>query len=240
MKRFWTEVSIDADRVVRLDDKPVRTPGRRLLALPGDALAEAVADEWRAVEGEITPRTMKLTGLANAALDRIGPERSDFAASLARFGESDLLCYRADGPADLVLAQAAAWNPPLAWARARYDVAFVVTTGILHRAQPGATIARLGEAVAARGAFELAALAPVVTIGGSLVLALAWIEQALSAGAVWDAAELDEEWQAARWGRDPLSLAARDARRGEFEAAERFRTLLAVAKTGEAASPVRG
>ena len=221
MKRFWTEVGVDA-REVRLDGRPVRTPGRLPLVLPTDALAEAVAGEWRSVDAAIDPRAMPLTGLANAAIDRIAPDPAPFAEGLARYGESDLLCYRADDPPELVARQAALWNPPLAWARGRYDVGFEVTTGIVHRAQPSATIARLGEAVGALGAWRLAGLSPVVTITGSLVLALALAERAMTVDAVWAAAQADEDWQAERWGEDALAAEARDARRRELGAAAAF------------------
>lgn len=226
MKRFWRDVTIEQGGVVALDGKPVRTPARVPLALPFPALAEAIAVEWRDVEGEIDPRAMPLTGLANAAIDRIAPDPTSFAKGLAVFGESDLLCYRADAPPDLVVRQAALWEPLLAWGRGRYDVHFTVATGIMHQPQPAATILRLGEAIAARTAWELAGLAPIVTISGSLVAALALIENAIDLEALWQASELDEEWQAEQWGRDDLSLAARDARRRDMTAAARFLTLI--------------
>ena len=226
MKRFWTSVTIDSDHVVRLDGKPVRTPRRRPLTLPQPALAEAVAEEWRAVGETVDPRLMTLTGLVNAAIDRIEPDPSTFAASLAAFAESDLLCYRADSPPALVARQAALWDPLLDWARTRYDVHFEVTAGIMHRPQPPATLARLRDAVTARTAFELAGLSPIVTISGSLVAALALIEHAATAEAVWRAAELDEDFQAEQWGRDPLSEAALESRRRDFDAGVRFLGLL--------------
>lgn len=226
MRRFWTEVAVDAQGVVQLDGKPVRTPGRMPLALPFAALADAIADECSMVAGEIDPGAMPLTGLANAAIDRIAPDPVAFAAGLAVFGECDLLCYRAAAPPALVARQSAAWNPLLDWARARYDVHFTVSDGVMPRAQPNATIARLGEAVAARSAWELAGLAPIVTISGSLVAALALIERAAAPDAVWRAAELDEDWQAEHWGRDDLSLAALEARRRHFDAGARFLDLL--------------
>lgn len=226
MKRFWTDVSVDADRVVRLDDRPVRTPGRNPLALPSDALADAVADEWRAVGEEIDPRAMPLTGLANAAIDRVAPDPALFAAGLASYAESDLLCYRAQAPAELVAREAAAWDPLLDWARERYDVHFECVSGIMHRAQPPATVARLSEAVASRPAFALVALQPIVTITGTLVGALALAEGAIDADGLWTAATVDEAWQAERWGEDALATAARDARRREFDAAVTFLRLL--------------
>lgn len=222
MKRFWSEVTIDAERVVRLDARPVRTPGRVPLALPTQALAEAVADEWRAVGEAIDPRAMPMTGLANAAIDRIVPSPGGFAAGLAAYGESDLLCYRAEAPGELVARQAAAWDPLLDWARERYDVHFVTVAGIMHRAQPPATLARLAEAVAARDGFVLAGLSPVVTVTGTLVGALALVEGAVDADTLWAAAMVDEDWQAERWGEDTLATATRVAHRAEFDAGVRF------------------
>ncbi|WCM27598.1 ATPase [Sphingomonas sp. QA11] len=226
MKRFWKTVAIGEDRGIRLDGKPVRTPGKQPLVLPTLAFAEAVADEWRAVgEGaEIDPRAMPLTGLANAAIERIEP--AAFAMGLAAFGESDLLCYRAESPDDLVARQAALWDPILDWARTRYDVHFEIAPGVIHRPQPPATIARLAEAVSARTAWELAGLSPIITIGGSLIAALALAEGAATADEVWCAVELDEDWQAEQWGRDELSLDALESRRRDFDAGARFLSLL--------------
>jgi chaperone required for assembly of F1-ATPase len=226
MKRFWKDVTITAERGIALDGRPVRTPGRLALVLPTEALAEAVAEEWRAVEGKIDPRRMPLTGLANTAIERVAPDAATFAAGLATWGESDLLCYRAESPDALVARQAAAWNPLLAWARARYDVHFTVTAGIMHQPQPPATLTRLAEAVAARSAFELAALSPIITITGTLVGALALIEDATDAATLWTAAHIDEDWQAELWGRDPLALAAYEERQRDYNAALRFLTLL--------------
>ena len=226
MKRFWKHVSVDAERVVRLDDRPVRTPGRVPLALPTPALAEAVADEWRGVGETVDPRAMPLTGLANAAIDRIGMDPAPFADGLARYAESDLLCYRADSPPELVARQDALWNPLLDWAQTRYDVHFTLVTGIMHKPQPPATVERLAQAVAALDPFRLAALSPVVTITGSLVLSLALLEGAADVHAIWAAAHVDEDFQAEQWGEDYLAVEAREAKRREFDAAVRFLQVL--------------
>ncbi len=229
MKRFWKDAAIvgaDGGFAVQLDGRPVRTPGRALLAVPSRTLAGAIADEWRGVAETIDPRAMPLTGLANAAIDRIASDLGTFATGLASYGESDLLYYRADAPPPLVERQRAHWDPPLAWARGRYDVHFEVTAGIMHRAQPPATIARLSEAVVALPPFELAALAPIVTVSGSLVLALALAEGAMTAAEAWAAAQVDEAWQAEHWGEDDLAIATRDAHRRDFDAGVRFLELV--------------
>ncbi|MDB5701331.1 MAG: ATPase [Sphingomonadales bacterium] len=228
VKRFWKDVAV-ADRGILLDGKPVRTPGRLPLVLPTDALAEAVADEWRAVEKEIKPQEMPLTGLSNAAIERIAPDADAYAAGLAVYGETDVLCYRADAPPPLVGRQAAMWDPLLEWARTRYDIAFTVTTGIIHRPQPPETIARLAHAIAARDAFELAALSPIVTIGGSLVVALMIAEDAIDPDAAFDACHLDELWQAELWGEEWMAADTRAAHRADFLAGAKLLELLRAA-----------
>ncbi|MCW4461448.1 ATPase [Sphingomonas sp. BT-65] len=229
MKRFWKDAAaIPAARGhdIHLDGKPVRTPGRVPLTLPTPALAEAVAEEWRAVGETIDPRAMPLTGLANAAIDRIAPDPAAFAAGLAKYGESDLLCYRADHPLELLLRQQAAWDPLLDWARARYGVDPVTTTGVMHRPQSPETIGRLADVVATRSPFELAALSPLITITGSLIAALALLEGFAAPDDIWSAANLDEDWQAEHWGEDDLAHKARAARRADFDAGARFLSLL--------------
>ncbi|WP_019515779.1 ATP12 family chaperone protein [Sphingomonas sp. Mn802worker] len=226
MKRFWREVAIDGDGVIRLDDRPVRTPGRAALALPSVELADAVAGEWRSVGEMVDPRAMPLTGLANAAIDRVAPDIEAFAQGLAAYADSDLLYYRADQPPELVARQSAKWDPLLEWARDRYDVHFEPVAGIVHHAQPAATVQRLSDAVKARDAFALVPLSPMVTITGTLVGTLALAEGAIDADTLWNAAHVDEDWQAELWGEDSLATQARAHKRREFDAAVCFLSLL--------------
>jgi len=225
VKRFYKQVSVQ-DGAILLDGRPVRTPARASLSLPSPALADAVAEEWRGQGEDIDPRSMPLTGLVNAAIDRVAPDPAAFARPLAAYAESDLLCYRAEAPAELVERQAEAWDPLLDWARGRYDVHFTVTNGVIHAPQPAATVTRLGEALLARDIFALAAMSPLVTIGGSLVAPLALAEGEIGAEQAFDLTHLDELWQAERWGEDPLAIEARTARRLDFMAAAQLLTLL--------------
>lgn len=226
MKRFYKEVSTTDAGGILLDGRPVKTPARALLALPNPHLAAAVAAEWMAQGEDIRPQDMPLTGLANAAIDRVAPEQAAFAAGLAQYGETELLCYRADGPPDLVARQAQRWDPLLDWAGDRFGVSFTRVTGIMHKPQPLATVLRLGDAVAQTDPFRLAALSPLVTISGSLVIGLALLEEAVLPEDAFDIAHLDELWQAELWGEDDLALAARAARRRDFLAACHFLELL--------------
>jgi chaperone required for assembly of F1-ATPase len=229
MKRFWKSVEVEQEGdgfAIRLDGRPVMTPARAPLAVPTNALAEGIAEEWRSTGEDVDPRQMPLTGIANAAIDRVAPDREAFARGLAQYAETDLACYRAEWPPELVEREAKAWDGLLAWARRRYDVDFATTSGLIHVPQQPATAERLGHAVAMFDPFRLAGLSPLVTIGGSLVAGLAVLEKAMSAEAAWDAVSIDDRWQIEQWGSDPEAEAALHNRRRDFLAAARFLDLL--------------
>ena len=225
MKRFYKDVAVisgEAGNEIQLDGRPVRTPARAALALPTARLAEAVAEEWRRQGDTVDPRSMPFTGLANGAIDQIAPNRESFAAGIANYGTSDLLCYRAEGPAELAEREAAAWDPLLDWARRRYDVTFRVTQGIIPVDQPPETLERLDAAVKALDPFTLAGLSTLVTLSGSLVCGLAIVEGGHDADTIWTAAEIDEAWEVEQWGEDAEAAARSARRREEFAMARSF------------------
>jgi chaperone required for assembly of F1-ATPase len=229
VKRFWKEVEVeqaDGGWSIRLDGRPVRTPARAELTVPTEALALAIAEEWRGVEDEIDPRAMPMTGLGNAAIDRVAPDKLAFAARLARYAETDLACYRAEWPPELVQRQGEAWDALLAWARRRYDVDFSITSNLMHVPQPQATVERLAHAVTALDPVRLAGLSPLVTIGGSLAAALAVLEKAVAPDEAWGAVSIDDRWQIEQWGSDAEAEAALENRRCDFLAAAGFLELL--------------
>jgi chaperone required for assembly of F1-ATPase len=204
----------------------VKTPARAELKVPTPTLAEAIATEWNECGEKVDPSAMPLTGLANAAIDRIRPDRENYAAGIASYGETDLTCYRAEGPEALVRWQSDSWDVLLAWARRRYDVDFRCVSGVMHVPQPEDTVRKLGHAVRSLDAFRLAGLSPLVTIGGSLVAGLAVLEEMMPAEAAWEAVSLDDRWQLEQWGDDPEARSTLDARRRDFLAGARFLELL--------------
>lgn len=229
MKRFWKEVAVvpeDGGWGIALDGRPVRTPQRAPLAVASAALAEAIAAEWRDVGETIDPAAMPMTGLANAAIDLATPDLAAFAAPVAAYAESDLFCYRDARDGTLQAEQAAAWNPLLDWAEARYGIEFALTQGVLPVDQPQVTIATLQDAVFAQDAWRITALTPLVTIGGSLVAGLALLENAVDADALWEAVSLDDLYQERRWGADSEAQKTRAAHKRDWDNAVRFLTLL--------------
>ena len=229
MKRFWKSaqaIQNDQGWGVELDGRPLRTPARKPLSVPAQQLAEAIAGEWNAAEDEIDPRAMPLTGLANAAIDRVAPDKQSFASGIAKYAEADLACYRAEGPQGLIDSQAEHWDELLAWGRRRFDVDFRTTSSLLHVDQPPATVDRLAHAVSALDPYRLAGLSPLVTIGGSLLAALGVLEEAFPPEWAWEAVSVDDRWQLEQWGSDAEAEAALDNRRRDFLAAARFLELL--------------
>ncbi len=229
MKRFWREVTIEAGAggfAIRLDRRPVRTPAKSPCLLPTRALAEAVAAEWAAVEGEVDPGAMPLTRTANSAIDRVIPEREAVAAVIAAYGEADLICYRAPHPQALARRQADAWDPLIAWVAQALGTHLVAVEGVVHVAQPPESLARLDAAVRAHGAWELTALYDLVSISGSLVIGLAVSHGRLDAGAAWPLSRIDEDWQIEEWGEDGEATALAERRRAEFVNAARLLELV--------------
>jgi chaperone required for assembly of F1-ATPase len=227
MKRFYKNVSLNSAGQVLLDDKPVRTPMRKPLLVSHPRLATAIVGEWAAQGEQIRPRSMPLTGLANAVIDHIGPAPASHVATLAAYANSDLLCYRATpDQADLAAKQAREWNPILDWAEQKFGIIFTLANGVVPIDQPAPTRAALAAAVQAHSAWQLAALVPLVTIGGSLVAALALVAGAFAADDLWQATILDDLWQEAQWGADADAQATRAHHKADWDAAATFLSLI--------------
>jgi chaperone required for assembly of F1-ATPase len=231
MKRFYKETGVDAGdggfRVL-LDGKPMRTPAKAVLVVPGEPLAEAIAEEWRAVpaDGELKPSQLPLTRLAATGLDRVANQRVAVIDDTAKYGASDLLCYRASDPESLVRRQADLWQPLLDWARERYGADLAVGSGTTFIAQTPVSLTRLTQAVAAHSDLALSALYNLTHVAGSLVIALAVSEARLDAAQAFEAAQLDELFQIERWGEDPLATQRHEDIRKDMAAMARFLALL--------------
>lgn len=211
---------------MRLDDKPVRTPAGASLLLPTRALAEAIAEEWRAQETKIDPSSMPMLQLANSAIDRVAGNVEAIVDQLAAYGETDLVCHWAPDPPELVARQRQHWQPLLDWAALELDAPLRPVEGIVARPQPKTALEALRVAVAAQPPFRLAALYLLTTVTGSLVIGLAALAGRIDPEAAWQAAQLDELFQAERWGEDEEAAARRTAEKADLMAATRFLGLL--------------
>lgn len=227
-KRFWKAASVvpvAQGFAVELDGRGVKTPAKQALVLPTRSMAEAVAVEWDAQTEIINPNTMPVTKTANAAIDKVTVQHAEVADMLAAYGDSDLLCYRADAPEELIERQNEQWNPMLDWADEVLDARLHPRTGVIHMPQDADAVARLSARTHALDAFELAAFHDLVSLSGSLVLGFAAALDARPAEVLWDVSRLDELWQEEQWGEDEDATALAQIKRAAFLHAVRMFSL---------------
>ena len=193
-----------------------------------EPLADAIAGEWAGLpdKTEINTAHLPLTRLAATGLDRVAPRHLEIVSDTAKYGGSDLLCYRASAPDSLVKTQQETWQPLLDWAAERYGARLNVVDGISFVEQPEEAKARLRDAVAAHADLALAALYNLTHTSGSLVIALAVSDGRLTAEDAVAAALVDEHYQVGRWGDDPLAEKHREGVTKDIAAAARFLALL--------------
>ena len=228
MKRFWKDVSIEPHSGgwrLLLDGRAVKTQGGSAQIVPTPALAQALAAEWAAQGETIDPGRFMLRDLTDTALDVIAQDRASTVAVLLRFAETDTLCYRADPEDALHARQQELWDPLLSAAEARWDVHFIRVNGVLHQPQPAATLQRFELLLQSKSDFTLAALTTLASLAASLIVALAALEDGAEAEALWNAAELEEAWQAELWGSDYEAEHRRALRLAAFKAAMGFARL---------------
>ncbi len=225
-KRFYKEAMVTAGgagHAVKLDGKPVRTPGRNLLELPTRSAADLVAGEFAAQDEVIDPMTMPVLRLANTAIDGVASDPQAVLEDILRFASSDLVCYRAEGPDGLVRRESEAWDPILDWARSALGARFYLAEGVMHVEQPREAIAAVGLHLRQRAEpMRLAALHVMTSLTGSALLAIAVEARAITAGEAWKAAHVDEDWNIYQWGEDAEAAARRAMRERDMMGAARL------------------
>jgi chaperone required for assembly of F1-ATPase len=225
-RRFYAAVTVEsaADQPglwgIRLDRFTLRTPAKAPLLVPTAALAEAVAQEWRAQGEHVLPATMPVTRLVNVALDRAAATREGLVAEVIKFAHGDLTGHRTPAPEGLRTLQEAAWDPVHDWIERRLGARPPVTTGLDALTQPPQLVAQLEQAARALDDIRLTVLASVTGLAGSAFLALGLLEGAWRAPDVFRAIRIEEDWQAEIWGRDPDDAAAAATRLADLEAAQ--------------------
>jgi len=224
-KRFWQTVTVqpaDGGYIILLDSRPAKTPGKRPLVVPSLAMAKAAAAEWDAQHGPLKPATMPVTRSINSAIDKVAPQFDEVVNILAAYGETDLLCYRATGPVELIERQNAAWDPLLDWSAQGLHAPLRAVAGVMHIAQPPDSLSRLRALVQVMTAFQITGFHDLVQLSGSLILALAVTRQRLSPAEAWRLSRIDESWQIEQWGDDEEAAALAEGKRLAFHHAAGF------------------
>ena len=212
-KRFYKDVTVgktDAGFELLLDGKPVKTPAKAKIVVAAEATAKLLAHEWDAQKEVINPVLMPVTRLANTAIDGIASDLDAVHEDILRFAGTDFLCYRAEGPTELVDLQSEKWDPVMTWAAKDVGARFILASGVIHQEQPKAAIEAFHKRLAIhKDPLKLACLHTITTLTGSAILALAFAEKHLTVEDVWMLAHVDEDWQISQWGSD---LEAEDRR----------------------------
>ena len=229
MQRFYDEVSVvqtPGGWQVALDGRPIKTQRGSAQLVPSEALAQRLADEWRAQGEKIDPRSLPLRDLVDFAIDVIRPDRSAAIAKLTAFAQTDTLCYRADPDEPSYRRQRSLWEPIVTACETRHGVTFERISGVMHRAQPDTTMAKLKARLESEDEFALAALTTMASISASLITALAALDQGAEATDLFTAANAEEDWQAELWGWDDDAKKTRAARLEAFELAAELARLM--------------
>lgn len=218
-KRFYEKVgvvAVEGGFAVQLDGRPVKTPARNLLLLPTAAAGEIVAEEFRAQKDVIDPNKMPATRLVNTAIDGISQDPQAVLEDILRFSGTDMLCYRAGSPKELVQRQTEGWDPIIDWADG-LGARFLLAEGVMHVEQPRETIAAFGNQLASMAdPISLAILHTMTTLTGSAILALAIAKGEISVEKGWQLAHIDEDWTTEHWGEDHEATARRKSRETEI------------------------
>ncbi|MDE2646875.1 MAG: ATPase [Paracoccaceae bacterium] len=208
-KRFWETVStvcVDGASLykVYLDKRLLNTPNKKPLILPTKEMANHVVFEWESQGDKVDPLTMPYTRSANSSIDKVAPQTDEIRKLVTDYGDSDLICYRADKPKELVRRQEKIWSNLVLWSASDLNAPLNIFEGVVYAPQPSQSILEFEKQVSNLNTFQLCALYDLVTISGSLVLSLAVIKNFLNLDNAWSACQVDEDWQQENWGIDEV------------------------------------
>jgi chaperone required for assembly of F1-ATPase len=224
-RRAYEQVTVEPSSegfAVRLDDKPLKTPGGRPVVVPWQGLAEAIAEEWRAQGPKPDLTGLPMTRITATALDRLPGRRAGVVDELLAYAETELVCHRAEAPPELVARQQTTWQPLLDWLARQFDAPLTATGGILPKPQPEGSLKALRCVLKGLDDFRLAGLSVAVASSGSLVIGLAMLERRLDTAQAFEASELDATYQIEQWGEDSIAMQRRAELRNELAVAERY------------------
>lgn len=228
IKRFYKTVSVDETKdgfCILLDGRAAKTPGKTKIIVPSKVISDMAADEWNLQKDVVDPGTMPVTRLLNSALDSVQGNKAAVVDDIANYANADLLCYRAESPLELIDLQASHWDPVLDWVRDEFGAVFDVTSGVIHVEQPTNSLKIIRDLIDKMDVFSLSATASMTNLMGSVLLALAVHKDQMTPVSAWQAAHVDEDWQAKMWGGDSEASARRALRWLEMDAAARVATL---------------
>ena len=231
MKRFYKLVSTHKEPngwAVHLDGKPVKTPAKILLLAPNEKLADLIVQEWATQEEAIDPDSMPLTQILSTQIDQVGAQRETMTTEILKYLNTDLICYRAgENPPGQSEKQAESWDPWISWFEEKFGVSLKTTTDLIALTHDEAAYNAAQAHIENLDDAHFTVLQMLVPLSGSLVLALAFTESAITPDELFAATHVeehfkDEIYDAERYGRDPLQEQKDEVMMRDLNAAEIF------------------
>ena len=234
MKRFYKLVSSKKEGdgyIIELDGRPVKTPLKKTLFAPNETLANALIKEWSEQGEEIIPDTMPLTQLLSTKIDKVNGDRQSLQKPLLNYLDTDLVCYFADHPPELGVSQEEAWKPHLQWFETKFGSALKTTTGLAAVKHDPATHNAVQTYVDELSDDHFTILQMLVPLSGSLVLAMAFLENQLNADEIFAAIRVEETFKAEIYnedfyGADPAQEGKDNTIKRDLKAVQEYRDAL--------------
>ena len=170
MKKFWKNVQVQKkiknSFEIILDKKILKTPMQNDLIFSNYKIAKETALEWDINEKEINTDNMVFYGLISTAIDKINNDKVSYIENVLGFINTDLICYRADGPNELVDLQNSSWNPIISFIKKYINVELKFFKGVMPSKQSLETFIRLKTLINSFSDLEISALYRITNLTG--------------------------------------------------------------------------
>ena len=220
MKKFWETIEIkkktSKEFYILLDDKKLKTPLKNELVLSNYLIAKEVLKEWDQSSDIIKTDDLVFYGLLSTAIDRVREEKNSYINDIINFIDTDLICYRADNPIDLVSFQNKHWDPVIMLIEKYINNNVSVFKGVMPSQQNSKVHHKIKKLVVELNDVQISVLHRITNLIGSVFLALCILKKDLSNKQAFELSFLDELWQAENWGYEEDASAKRKRIRTEL------------------------
>ena len=214
MKKFWKIVQVKKKLKnsfeILLDKRILKTPMQKDLIFSNYKIAKETALEWDIDEKEINTENMVFYGLISTAIDKISNDKVSYIDNVLGFINTDLICYRADKPNELIDLQNSSWNPIISFIKKYIDVELKFFIGVMPSKQSLEIFNRLKTLINSFSDIEISALHRMTNLTGSIFISICILKGDVLKNEAFELSFLDELYQAKNWGVEQESLDKRD------------------------------
>ena len=206
MKKFWKKIEIRQSSSKKfhllLDNKKLTTPMKKELVLPSEILVNELLREWDQNSDNINIDDLVFYGVLSTAIDKVNLKKDAYVNDIIDFIDTDLICYRAESPNDLIALQNKSWNPILLLIEKYIDVKIKVFKGIMPSNQDQKVHTEIKKLISNLSDVQISVLHRITNLIGSIFLSLCILKKDLLKEDAFECSFLDELWQAKNWGHE--------------------------------------